>query len=269
MSHGLQRLQLDFGVVPTGILHVGASDGGELDTYLRCGARPIVLVEALDEPFRVLQSRASGHDGVLAVQACVSDVEARRVCFNVASNGGRSSSYLRPTGHTSAVPHVEFKSTIDLVTTTLDHVLGEVAGRGGFDPATVDYLGMDTQGTELDVLRGAHETLSHINFVFTEVSFGSLYAGSASLYELIEFLRPRGFDLYWCEIRALGWGDALFVRREWIERNGLRLRKATEAGAIGKRAWQKALRPPNPLRSILRRAKRGFLASGKRDQRGH
>lgn len=264
MSHGLQRLQMDFGVVPTGILHVGASDGGELDAYLRCGARPIVLVEALDEPFRVLQSRASGRDGVLAVQACVSDAEGRRVRFNVASNGGRSSSYLQPTGHVAMLPEIRFPTVVDLTTTTLDRVLGEAAGRGGFDPATVDYLGMDTQGTELDVLRGAPETLSHINFVFTEVSFGSLYAGSASLYELTDFLREQGFDLYWCNIRGLGWGDALFIRRDWVKENTTALRTAYEERRRRKKVAQ-ALSPRGAIgfiRALLSRAVRATRSSG-------
>jgi hypothetical protein len=103
-----------------------------------------------------------------------------------------------------------------MVTTTLDHVVQAAAAAHGFDPRRLDYLAIDTQGSELDILRGAEVTLASVNFIYVEVSFGTLYAGSASQYDIIDHLRARGFDLYDLRMDPIGWGDALFVRTAWM-----------------------------------------------------
>ena len=79
---------------------------------------------------------------------------------------------------------------------------------------------MDTQGSELHVLRGATETLRHLRFVWTEVSFGGLYAGDAGLTEMMGFMSAAGFDLYHCHINRKRWGNALFIRSGVVDRWG-------------------------------------------------
>jgi FkbM family methyltransferase len=221
MAHALELLRREFGVVPRGIIHVGASIGQEIPDYKRSGARPIVPIEPLPQPFAKMMKVIGGEPGIFPLRECVSSENGRKVTFHVASNGGRSSSYLAPTGHMRVSPEVTFDpaQAVELTTTTLDTAIRTASERHGFDRLGLDYLGMDTQGSELDILRGAPETLASINFIFTEVSFGTLYAGSASFYELTDFLRQRGFDLYELHMLASGSGDALYVRAAWVEQN--------------------------------------------------
>lgn len=56
-------------------------------------------------------------------------------------------------------------------------------------------LKIDVQGGELDVLRGAGESLSQVDEILVEASFVELYEGQPLTTELICYLRDRGFRL--------------------------------------------------------------------------
>jgi len=57
------------------------------------------------------------------------------------------------------------------------------------------YLKLDTQGTELSILRGASRSLLTAGFVEAELSLVKLYDGGALFDEVIAFLDDRGFAL--------------------------------------------------------------------------
>jgi FkbM family methyltransferase len=93
-----------------------------------------------------------------------------------------------------------------------------------------DFLSLDTQGSELDILRGAEATLhDHCIALATEVEFHPMYEGQALFSGIFDFALSRGFYFvgftYLQEIspkrmpigaRAKGFlafGDALFLRR--------------------------------------------------------
>ncbi len=76
-------------------------------------------------------------------------------------------------------------------------------------PARIDFLKLDTQGAELDILNGAQETLQqHVIGVETEVEFASVYAGQPLFREVDAFLAGCGFSLF--KLR----------RKSWVRRNG-------------------------------------------------
>ncbi len=57
------------------------------------------------------------------------------------------------------------------------------------------YLKMDTQGFDLEVVRGATETLRVVPVLQTEVSVRPLYAGMPDYITSIRTLEERGFEL--------------------------------------------------------------------------
>jgi FkbM family methyltransferase len=81
-----------------------------------------------------------------------------------------------------------------------------------------DFIKLDVQGFELEVLRGAELALGRARWVLSEVSFKDFYEGQVLFPGLSGFLAERGFDVY-----ALGHsiatgvelntGDVLFRRR--------------------------------------------------------
>jgi FkbM family methyltransferase len=60
----------------------------------------------------------------------------------------------------------------------------------------VDLVKLDTQGSELDILRGAKRTLEGVSVVQTEVEFNPMYTGQPLFGDVDRFLRDRGFVLW-------------------------------------------------------------------------
>lgn len=115
----------------------------------------------------------------------------------------------------------------ELATVTLDAVME----RDGDNLPAPDYLSIDTQGTELEILQGGLETLTeNVLAVFVEVGFALTYEGQPMFSALEEFLRGQGFALASLEVfpaqartrervpigfRGAGFidsGEALFLR---------------------------------------------------------
>ncbi len=60
----------------------------------------------------------------------------------------------------------------------------------------IDALKLDTQGSELDILRGSVKCLEGIRHVEVEVALNELFAGGPLFGEVDAFLRARGFALW-------------------------------------------------------------------------
>jgi FkbM family methyltransferase len=71
----------------------------------------------------------------------------------------------------------------------LDELLGEIGAKGPFG------IKIDTEGFELEVLKGARAVLSETAFVFAEVNLTERFEGSYRPSELIGFLADHGFEL--------------------------------------------------------------------------
>jgi FkbM family methyltransferase len=204
-----EQIKLRFKRMPRGMIQVGAHNGREVRHLARSGVKRGVFIDPLDETFPMLQKRVAQHEGYRAIQALVGDVEGQEVDFRIASNSGESSSFLEPGSHATVKPNIAFDTTQRMTLRTLDVLLPE----NGIDAADYDLLFADTQGAEVHVLRGAMATLSKMDFVFLEVNIGGVYKGDTPLPELSIFMKTLGFELAWCELKHMGWGDALFVRR--------------------------------------------------------
>jgi FkbM family methyltransferase len=82
-----------------------------------------------------------------------------------------------------------------------------------------DFIKIDTQGYELEILKGGEETLSHAEFILLEVSFLDIYVNCPLVADTIDFMKNRGFVVYdICTLmhrpldKALFQSDFLFIR---------------------------------------------------------
>jgi FkbM family methyltransferase len=202
---------------PRGVLQVGASYGQEMAWFLENGITAGIFIEPLLEPFQALSKTCMQLPNFVAVNALCAEETGQKVTFHVASNGGMSSSMLKPLNHLTEFDFVSFDQRIEIVTNRLDHVVAFLRQNGHAAVCDrVDLLYMDTQGAELKVLRGAGPVLDGIRYVVTEVTRNQLYAGSPSLGELMAFLEPLGFTLNNVNFDKHHHGDALFVRNSAI-----------------------------------------------------
>ena len=96
------------------------------------------------------------------------------------------------------------------------NVLDKYVDENSLDISGFNFINIDVQGYELEVFKGAANTLNHIDYICTEVNTVELYENCAKMNELDEFLG----DLYGFE-RVLtrltdsqkSHGDALYVKQ--------------------------------------------------------
>jgi FkbM family methyltransferase len=82
-------------------------------------------------------------------------------------------------------------------TTTIDTVVKERSIK------TIDYLKIDTQGTELEILKGAEDSLKNkkIAVIKTEFAFVPLYKDQPTFTEIDLYLKGFGYKLITCEFK--------------------------------------------------------------------
>lgn len=89
---------------------------------------------------------------------------------------------------------------------------------------TIDILKLDTQGFELEVLKGAEATIANkkIKLVYCEVIFSKMYEDLPSFGDLYNYLNDRGFHLvsiYSMNYRnnLASWTDLLLIHESYIK----------------------------------------------------
>lgn len=198
------------GVTAPTILDVGANEGQSTARFARLwrGAA-IHSFEPSPATFQVLQRNA----------ASLAPTVVHTVNAGVGSEPGRSvllensqtdmSSFLAPAeeswGRTIA------QTPVDIVT------LDQYCESQGI--ARVDLLKSDTQGFDLEVLKGADRLLTRgaIRLVFLEVTFAHLYEHVPAFDVIYRFLCDRGYhfvgiyELHHAADGRLAWCDALFM----------------------------------------------------------
>ncbi len=122
------------------------------------------------------------------------------------ASGADSSSLLKPTGHLEIVPQVKFEKKIEVDVVRLeDWLINNAIDR-------VDFLWIDAQGAELDILTNAGTILASVKVIHLEVSVMELYEGSALFNEVRAFLEEKGFVVFE-EIGLEQMGDVVFIRK--------------------------------------------------------
>jgi len=112
--------------------------------------------------------------------------------------------------------------SVDIETTTLDAFCKDE----GIDE--IDFLQIDVQGADLDVLQGGSKLLERCKVIQTEVEFSHLYINQPLFADIDIYLRKQGFTLFDLSVakrrRAISpvysatrlgqmlWGDAYYFR---------------------------------------------------------
>lgn len=173
----------------SGVIHVGANTGQERDLYEGYGLR-VVWVEPIPEVFEALKANLEGFHRQRALEYLVTDQDDADYPFYIANNDGASSSILELKQHQDIWPTVVYTNTIALKSMTLTSLLQKEQ----IDPTEYDALIMDTQGSELLVLKGADSILHHFKYIKTEVPDFESYAGCCQLTDIASFLAQRGYQ---------------------------------------------------------------------------
>jgi FkbM family methyltransferase len=182
----LRQLFADYGIDT--VIDVGANLG-QYGDFLRhrVGFKgSIVSFEPVPELAKQLAARARA-DSRWSVHACALGSERGHLTMNVMATS-LFSSFRTPiwvNSHQDTMNAITRKVVVPV--STLDD---EFAGGSG---SRHTYLKLDTQGFDLEVLRGGERTISEVSALQTEISFRPFYEGMPNYAESIAAFERHGF----------------------------------------------------------------------------
>ena len=118
-----------------------------------------------------------------------------------------SSSLLPPKDHLSYATFVKFNSKVNVPVVTID----EFARNNNL--SKIDFMWLDIQGYELNVLKASPNILKTVKAIITEVEFVEAYQGQYLYKDVKEWLEGEGFTLVATNTSYQWFGDALFIRK--------------------------------------------------------
>lgn len=119
-----------------------------------------------------------------------------------------SSSLLEPKDHLKFYQDIKFNNIIEVQTMNLD----EWAEANNIDH--IDFMWLDMQGAEFDMLKSAPNILKTVKLIFMEVAFAQTYKNIPLYQEVRAWLESQGFVVIFDETcgAAKAEGNALFIR---------------------------------------------------------
>ena len=206
--HAIKILSAHNGLEVRTLLHIGAHTGQEAGYYKALGVQRVIFVEAIPAIFEKLQENLQKYPNYIGLCALCSSESGAEVQFNVSSNDGGSSSMLGLGNHAELYPDITYVETLTLKTVTADELIATHAPGLQFD-----LVVLDTQGAEMQVLRGATQILNSAKALWIEVSEEPLYENGCTFEDVSAYVRQYDFRLRHVQINRQGWGDALYVKR--------------------------------------------------------
>jgi FkbM family methyltransferase len=171
-----------------GLIHIGANEGQERDFYA-CFGLDVLWIEPIPYVFAKLKRNVAGLTKQHALNYLATDEDGKEYEFHVADNGGQSSSIFDLAKHTEMYPEIAYKGAITLRGATLNSILKAE----NINVRKFDAMVLDTQGSELKILRGAANLLPNFRFIKVEVPDFEAYTGCCQIGELSAFMSSHGF----------------------------------------------------------------------------
>ena len=143
----------------------GPARGQERELYAKYKLK-VLWIEPLPHVFEKLCENIKGFPGQIAVNHLITDKDDAEYLFFHIANNEQSSSILEFARHKEIWPDVHYVAQTTLKSVTLDSLLGKIGAASSSYQAIV----MDTQGSELLVLKGATRSLGQFKFIRTEAA---------------------------------------------------------------------------------------------------
>jgi len=172
-----------------GVIHVGANTGQERNLYHQHNLH-VLWIEPNPEIYTTLCNNLADFPKQAALKALLAEKDNLDTEFHIANNNGASSSIYPLHLHRKIWPEIKFEHSIALRTQTLPSLLNA----NTVNIKSYDALILDTQGSELLILKGALSILSHFRYIQVEAPNFEAYRGCCLASDLEAFLTTRGFQ---------------------------------------------------------------------------
>lgn len=176
-----------------------------------CPAARVIAFEPFAESFETMRRLYGSDPRVRLIRAGVGSAVGA-LELNVLNDSRVSNSFLPPAGQ--AWRDIDFEhgelSRVSVPVTTIDKVFQEEKLDG------VYLAKIDVQGYEMEVLKGAVESLPKIDHIFVESGIQRLYEGAPRFNDVFEFMTARGFHLM--AMRSWHRGNHVLVETDMLFR---------------------------------------------------
>ena len=184
-----------------GIIHVGMWDFVEYGCYTKLVGNNVIGIEANPQVYKDMAKPVADKWGFKCFNEFLSDKDKEVRDFYFAGEG--SSLY-------KGQPQWNKNVSIKVQTKTLSTVIEE----NNIDMNGYDFLNIDAEGAEFDVLKGFEKYLDHINVIDLETSYDDRHRSGADHNTIVQWLSERGFELkeMSSSYQSQNWGDSVFAR---------------------------------------------------------
>ncbi len=171
------------GFNPSVTLDVGAYHGEWTKMFKKIfPTTKVLMVEAQEEKSHALREICENFSGEVFCEIALLGAKAGQEVEFIQMETGSSV-------FEESSPYTRNRLTKKLA--TLDNILKAYS-----DFQNIDFLKLDVQGYELEVLKGAFHTLQHTEFVLMETSFIPINKGCPLIFEVITFMNEMGFRTF-------------------------------------------------------------------------
>lgn len=177
------------------LLEIGCNDGRDTEQFL--AAMPGARIHCFEPDARAAARFTArlGHDQRVSLHRFALGADTGEATFHVSSGSkpgyehdwDLSGSIRRPKNHLAEHEWISFSETTTVPVLRLD----DWCETAGVD--RIDFIWMDVQGAERDVIEGGQRALSRTRYLYTEYSNDEMYEGQPNLRDLLVLL--SGFEI--------------------------------------------------------------------------
>jgi len=193
-EYTFKRLK-NLGYQPKLVLDIGAYEGNWAESFLTIFPEAkILMLEGQEGKRNLLQQKTAANKHLYFQIALLGSAEYE-VEFNIYET---ASSVLKENNETGAKTEIRTLTTLDksIINTPF---------------TKADFIKIDTQGYELEILKGAEKTMQQAEFILLEVSLIDIYKNCPMVAEVMAFMQSKGFVLYdICSLMRRPYDNALF-----------------------------------------------------------
>jgi len=194
------------------IFDVGANVGQSIIKYKKQFPKSFIYsFEPSPETYKTLIRTANQYESVKAINCALGSIPGKTILYENSYSDMSSLLQMGEFGSGNVMRETEVEVlTIDKFCAQ-DRI------------PKIDILKIDTQGFDLEVVRGASTMISNsqIKFIYLEIIFSDMYKKSAKFSEIYDFLIGNGFILvslyqFHYQKGVAGWTDGLFVHSSLV-----------------------------------------------------
>lgn len=185
-----------------GVIHVGGHTGEEIPVYQKHNIDNVVFFEPDPRNVSILDNKIKNTNYIIKPVGLGNENSKKKMY--ISSNDHASNSVLKPKLHLQQYPHITFNDEIEIFIYKLDDY-------SFYDK--YNFMNIDVQGYELEVLKGSKNTLKYIDGIICEVNRDEVYENCPHIDDIDNFLKDFNFERVETSWDGNIWGDAFYKKQ--------------------------------------------------------